>query len=157
MIWKVKDAVQRDLSKSTRKIAQEAGTSHTTVRAILKKALELKPYKLSLPQEISPVDQEQRLAVSLWIREKLSDSPDFLQHLWPARSPDLTPLDFFLWGYLKSKVYANDPQDPKALKSAIKKEVRLISKETCQNVIREVQKRADLCLSRKGGLLEHVL
>jgi hypothetical protein len=23
---------------------------------------------------------------------------------WPARSPDLTPLDYFLWGYLKSKV-----------------------------------------------------
>ena len=24
---------------------------------------------------------------------------------WPPRSPDLSPLDFFLWGYLKSKVY----------------------------------------------------
>ncbi|CAK1592334.1 unnamed protein product [Parnassius mnemosyne] len=24
---------------------------------------------------------------------------------WPPRSPDLTPMDFFLWGYLKTKVY----------------------------------------------------
>lgn len=24
---------------------------------------------------------------------------------WPPRSPDLNPLDFFLWGFLKSKVY----------------------------------------------------
>lgn len=24
---------------------------------------------------------------------------------WPARSPDLTPLDFFLWGYVKDRVY----------------------------------------------------
>ena len=24
---------------------------------------------------------------------------------WPARSPDLTPLDFFLWGHVKSVVY----------------------------------------------------
>ena len=24
---------------------------------------------------------------------------------WPPRSPDLKPLDFFLWGYLKSKVF----------------------------------------------------
>ena len=23
---------------------------------------------------------------------------------WPARSPDLNPLDFCMWGYLKSKV-----------------------------------------------------
>ncbi|GBM38431.1 hypothetical protein AVEN_33718-1 [Araneus ventricosus] len=25
---------------------------------------------------------------------------------WPPRSPDLTPMDFFLWGYLKQQVYA---------------------------------------------------
>lgn len=24
---------------------------------------------------------------------------------WPARSPDLTPLDFYIWGYVKNKVY----------------------------------------------------
>jgi hypothetical protein len=24
---------------------------------------------------------------------------------WPARSPNLTPLDFFLWGFVKEKVY----------------------------------------------------
>ena len=25
---------------------------------------------------------------------------------WPPRSPDLSPLDFFLWGYIKNIVYA---------------------------------------------------
>ncbi|PNF41627.1 hypothetical protein B7P43_G07619, partial [Cryptotermes secundus] len=24
---------------------------------------------------------------------------------WPPRSPDLTPCDFFLWGYIKDRVY----------------------------------------------------
>ncbi|GBM35241.1 hypothetical protein AVEN_45510-1 [Araneus ventricosus] len=24
---------------------------------------------------------------------------------WPPRSPDLKPCDFFLWGYVKGKVY----------------------------------------------------
>ena len=28
---------------------------------------------------------------------------------WPARSPDITPLDFFLWGTLKDIVYRNVP------------------------------------------------
>ena len=28
---------------------------------------------------------------------------------WPPRSCDLTPLDFFLWGYVKDKVYADAP------------------------------------------------
>ncbi|GFV30812.1 uncharacterized protein TNCV_1623381 [Trichonephila clavipes] len=29
---------------------------------------------------------------------------------WPPRSCDLTPLDYFLWGYAKSLVYADKPQ-----------------------------------------------
>ena len=28
---------------------------------------------------------------------------------WPARSPDLTSMDFFLWGYLKTSVYVDPP------------------------------------------------
>jgi len=24
---------------------------------------------------------------------------------WPPRSPDLTPCDFFLWGYIKDRVF----------------------------------------------------
>ncbi|KAJ4441785.1 hypothetical protein ANN_11643 [Periplaneta americana] len=28
------------------------------------------------------------------------------RNLWPPRSPDLTTPDFFLWGYLKDRVYA---------------------------------------------------
>ena len=29
---------------------------------------------------------------------------------WPPISCDSTPLDFFLWGYVKDKVYADAPQ-----------------------------------------------
>jgi hypothetical protein len=29
--------------------------------------------------------------------------------LWPPRSPDLSPPDFFLWGHLKDTVYSNHP------------------------------------------------
>jgi hypothetical protein len=30
---------------------------------------------------------------------------DFALFAWPPRSPDLTPCDFFLWGYVKDRVY----------------------------------------------------
>lgn len=30
---------------------------------------------------------------------------------WSPRSPDLSPLDFFIWPYLKSVVYASDTRD----------------------------------------------
>lgn len=30
--------------------------------------------------------------------------------LWPSRAPDLTPLDYYLWGLIKSLVYSNKPR-----------------------------------------------
>jgi hypothetical protein len=36
--------------------------------------------------------------------------------LWPPRSPDLNPCDIYLWGKLKSVVYANNAHDLEALK-----------------------------------------
>lgn len=38
---------------------------------------------------------------------------------WPARSPDLAPCDFFLWGYLKSLVYTERPKTLAQLKNNI--------------------------------------
>jgi hypothetical protein len=31
------------------------------------------------------------------------------KRMWPPRSPDLSPPDFFLWGHLKDTVYSNHP------------------------------------------------
>ncbi|GFW82586.1 DUF4817 domain-containing protein [Trichonephila clavipes] len=41
---------------------------------------------------------------------------------WPPRSPDLTPADFWLWGYLKSRVYLSGPSSLSELKDAIRRE-----------------------------------
>ena len=40
---------------------------------------------------------------------------------WPPRSCDLTPLDFFLWGYVKDKFYADAPQSFQELKEKIRR------------------------------------
>ncbi|GFV76158.1 RNase H domain-containing protein [Trichonephila clavipes] len=45
---------------------------------------------------------------------------------WPPRSPDLTPVDFWLWGYLKSRVYLSGPLSLLELKDAIRREVSSI-------------------------------
>ena len=37
----------------------------------------------------------------------------------PPRSPDLTPLDFYLWGTLKNTVYATKPQTLEELRDQI--------------------------------------
>ncbi|GFV34312.1 uncharacterized protein TNCV_4023271 [Trichonephila clavipes] len=42
---------------------------------------------------------------------------------WPARSPDLTTMDFWFWGYLKSTVYLCNPQTLSDLKDSIRREI----------------------------------
>ena len=57
---------------------------------------------------------------------------------WPARSPDLNPCDFFLWGYLKSKVYIHRPQSIEQLKDAIHQETAAIPHEMTRRVMDNV-------------------
>ena len=45
---------------------------------------------------------------------------------WPALSPDLSPLDFWLWGYLKNKVYADVVTTLDELRQAITDEMQAI-------------------------------
>ncbi|GFV41117.1 uncharacterized protein TNCV_2667081 [Trichonephila clavipes] len=45
---------------------------------------------------------------------------------WPPRFPDLTPADFWLWGYLKSRVYLSGPLSLSELKDAIRREISSI-------------------------------
>ena len=42
---------------------------------------------------------------------------------WPPKSPDLTPCDFFLWGYLKNKVYEMPVRDLAEMRARITREV----------------------------------
>ena len=63
----------------------------------------------------------------------ISKRPNALQNAdsspwdsWAHRSPDLTPLDFFLWGHLKSQVYCYPlPRNKQELSSRITREFHL--------------------------------
>lgn len=76
---------------------------------------------------------------------------------WPARSPDLTPLDYFLWGYLKSKVYFNRPATIETLKERIRNEIRTITPEMIQNVKQEFIHRLAYCQEVDGIQFEHLI
>ena len=54
---------------------------------------------------------------------------------WPPRSCDLTPLDFFHWGHVKDKVYADAPQSIQKLKEKIRAVIDEIELQMCENVI----------------------
>lgn len=76
---------------------------------------------------------------------------------WPARSPDLNPLDFFLWGHLKSVVYTHRPNNLEDLRQKIIDEVAKIHERTLVNVTQEFVHRLAHCLAVDGSHFEHLL
>ena len=74
----------------------------------------------------------------------------------PAYSPDLSPADYFLWGYLKERVYANNPQTIEALKANILQEIRRIPLDMCDRVIRNFNVRVATVIQRRGAWIEHI-
>ena len=74
---------------------------------------------------------------------------------YPPRSPDLTPPDFFLWGYLKDKVYARRPQDIDQLVQIIEEESQSIDGEVISRVF-TVSSRCQRCIRANGGHFEHL-
>jgi len=51
---------------------------------------------------------------------------------WPPYSPDLTPPDFFLWGYIKEEVFK---QTVIELKTEIRRAITAINVDTLRRVI----------------------
>jgi hypothetical protein len=73
---------------------------------------------------------------------------------WPPRSPDITPLDFFLWGYVKDRVYATKVQNLVELKHRITAAVATITREMLEATWREVEFRLDLLRATGGAHIE---
>ena len=73
---------------------------------------------------------------------------------WPAHSPDLNPCDFFLWGYLKSRVYNPMPKDLADLKSNLDREVKKLNKKILKSAFLNFKKRLSLVISANGGHFE---
>lgn len=78
---------------------------------------------------------------------------------WPARSPDLNPLDFYLWGALKEEIKTADLSTLDTMKIAIRNAIRSINRqpEVLRSVISNFKFRLNRCLERNGRHIEHVL
>jgi hypothetical protein len=78
---------------------------------------------------------------------------------WPARSPDLNPLDFYFWGHIKEIVYAGAPPNTREeLWERIQNAGQQIrnnfhSFPVLQNFIVRLRK----CVEMNGGHVEHLL
>lgn len=71
---------------------------------------------------------------------------------WPARSPDLTPMDFYLWGHLKQKLYRGQVfPNLDVLRERIREEAAQVPLDMIRNALDNFWKRLLIC-ERNGGL-----
>ena len=73
---------------------------------------------------------------------------------WSAHSPDLTPLDFFRWGHIKTKVNKVKIRDLQHLRERISAVMRTITSAMLQRVFRRTEERWQLCLDMEGNHVE---
>lgn len=73
---------------------------------------------------------------------------------WPPRSPDLTPPDFFLWGFIKGLVYRTPIRDLTELRERIVRAFQQIPTEMVQRAIVSYQERLNYCIEVNGRSVE---
>ena len=76
---------------------------------------------------------------------------------WPARSPDIAPCDYFLWGYLKAEVYKHRPTTIDELKAAISQTIAEIPPEMTHRVMENFRNRLQQCITNRGHHLEDII
>ncbi|GFX29013.1 transposable element Tc3 transposase [Trichonephila clavipes] len=76
---------------------------------------------------------------------------------WPPRSCDLTPLDYFLWGYVKSLVYADKPQTLDHLEDNIRRVIADIRPQMLEKVIENWTSRLDCIRASRGSPMPEII
>jgi hypothetical protein len=93
------------------------------------------------------------IAVQTWLGQNFGKK-FITKEMWPPRSPDLNPCDFYLWGHLKEVMYNPFPRTLDDLKANLEREIKKISPETLKNVFFNFEKRYKLLISAGGGHIE---
>ncbi|GFW94981.1 uncharacterized protein TNCV_1464791 [Trichonephila clavipes] len=76
---------------------------------------------------------------------------------WPPRSCDLTPLDYFLWGYVKSLLYADKPQTLDHLEDNIRRVIAYIRPLMLEKVIENWTSRLDYIRASRGSPMPEII
>ncbi|GFV57939.1 putative transposable element [Trichonephila clavipes] len=74
---------------------------------------------------------------------------------WPPRSCNLTPLDYFLWGYVKSLVYADKPQT--LYPDNIRRVIADIRPQMLEKVIGNWTSRLDYIQASRGSHMPEII
>lgn len=101
---------------------------------------------------------------TLRVRDFLNENfPNWIRHggptAWPPRSPDLTLLDFSVWGIIKDRVFGTPVETIEDLKNAIRREFAIMNEDLdlLRRMVNANTRRYLKCIEQNGAQFEHLL
>ena len=77
--------------------------------------------------------------------------------IWPARSPDLNVLDYFVWEHIKNLIEHRRDGTEVEVREAILAAFDTITPEMAYRATRNIVRRAELCSRERGRHFEQLL
>jgi len=105
---------------------------------------------------VQPTEHVRQCTVHLLTYE----TPDFISPaLQPANSPDLSPVDYQIWGKLQERLYRSQIRDVDQLKSRLIEEWEHFQQVVIDEAVRQWRPRRQACvrLRAHGGHFDHRL
>jgi inhibitor of nuclear factor kappa-B kinase subunit alpha len=87
-----------------------------------------------------------------------SNFPEYLtKNQWPSNSPDLNPLNFFVWGFLEQKLKNKKIIDLDYIRRKLTQAWLEIDKNYLRRTVISVKSRLQACVKAKGGHFEQFM
>ena len=137
---------------------RELNIPRSTIQRILRATLRISPYRISFLQQLIPSDYRKRLEFAQHCRREMRDDAGYMNRIaWPLQSPDLTPLDFFLWDHVKGEVYSVPIKSLNHLKSRIRQAIRRIDPSVLAKVWKNTKMGLNHVVRLGGGHIEQLV
>ena len=122
------ESVERSSKRSLRRRRQSLNLSMSTGMKMIIADLNRYPYRIQTKQKLTVANKKDMVEKMAEKNQKFELAP---------HSPDFRPPAFFLWGYLKDRVFANKPKNISEVKVSISEEIRASLRSFCKSVIVE--------------------
>ena len=97
--------------------------------------------------------------VRSWLTEKFHERviSHLMDRMWPPRSPDLSPLDYWFWGACLQELRRSPPRSIDELKATVEAYAASLTPEEISKAVMDILPRAEACILAEGGAFEYGL
>ena len=82
---------------------------------------------------------------------------NFCTPKWPARSPDLSPLDYWFWNGAATFIRKRQPQSFEDIKQGLSDYIATVSEDEIRRSVQHFRKRIEACLAVNGAVFEYLM